>query len=293
MTRLLVPGLLAWAIAGAAPAYAQGADTSGAGSEAHLAPAAGQAPGDTLTLHVGGRMSGAGSYQRLMAEADSLLKLRGGSHAENAQLYLSWDAPWGSRRARAVRMPACGDSTRADTLYLSFYPGRSTEHFNGFTGQLRFLATGNDTLGPWWHMESKGGENGGNVLVEFGPSPDIPGPQPWPTGGRGFALIDRTPTAMRLRVLFAMTLDDAGPLDANVTYTLCRVILRHRPARRLAGCEQPVCVQWESGTLGFGLKDEPEVRRGERFVSYGAPQAVCEPFREPRVQTWKPKAPLK
>ena len=248
-------------------------------------------PASTDRAHAGARMSGAGSYQRLMAEADSSLKLRGGSHAENTQLYLSWNAPWGMKRAAKTRMPACADSTRADTLYLSFYPGRSAEHFTGFTGELKFLATGNDTLGPWWHMESKGGENGGNVLVEWGPSPDIPGRQPWPTGGRGFALMDHTPSAMRLRLLFAMTLDDAGPLDSTATYTLCRLIIRHHRVGTLAGCAQPMAVQWTKATLGYALNDEPEVRRGERLVSYSGPYSICEPFHdEASTKAWKPPA---
>lgn len=268
MTRFFV-GVFVLALALAGAAFA----------EARAAPA------PTDSVHVG-RMSGNGAYVRLMLEADSLLKLRGGSHAENAQLYLAWDAPWGTKRAEKTRMPACDDSTRSDTLYLSFYPGRPATHFTGFTGELKFLATGSDTLGPWWHMESKGGENGGNILVEWGPSPDMPGRQPWRTAGHGFALIDRTPTAMRLRLLFAQALDDAVPLDSAATYTLCRVIVRHRRVRQLAGCQQPVVVQWARATFGFELKDEPVVERGERLVSYAGPYSICEPFHE-TSKAWK------
>ena len=236
-------------------------------------------------------MSGPGALDSLLAQADRAVKARGGVHAENAQLYLSWNAPWGQKRAKQVRMPACDDSTRADTLYLSFYPGRTSEHFSGVTAQVRFLATGTDTLGPWWHMESKGGENGGNIRVEWGPSPDMPGPQPWRVEGHGFAMLERTSTAVRLQLLYAETLDDAGPNAANVTYTLCRVIIHHRPSRKLAGCEQPVAVQWLQATLGYALKDEPKVSRGERFVSYSGPLSICDAFRESGVQMLKPKLP--
>ena len=237
------------------------------------------------------RLRGAGSYQRLMAEADSLLKLRGGSHAEDAQLYLAWNAPWGMKRSLGTRTPAARDTSGADTLYLSFYPGRPSSGFMGFSGELQFRATGPDTLGAWWHMESKGGENGGNILVEFGPSETLPGRQPWVTAGQGFAIIDRTPTSMRLRALFAVSVNDAAPIAPDTTYTLCRVIIRHHRATRLAGYGQPVCVEWTSGKFGFALKDEPEVRRGERFVGYGGGAAVCDVSRGPRVQVWKPKAP--
>jgi hypothetical protein len=241
---------------------------------------------DTSRRH---KLLGTETFQRIMTEADSVLRSRGGSHAENAQLYLSWNAPWGMPRARLAHVPQCADSVVEDTLFLSFYPGRASSGFMGYTAQLQLHATGSDTLGTWWHSESKGGENGGSVRVEWGPSPDMPGRQPWSTPGRGFVLSDRTPWSVRLRLLFAMTLDDAPPLDSTLTYTLCRVIFRHHPERQLAGCGQPVCIEWEKSTFGFALKDEPEVSRGERFVSYGDGGAACEAFRAARVKAWGPK----
>lgn len=224
----------------------------------------------------------------LLAEADSALKVRGGSHAENAQLYLSWNAPYGMKRAAATRPIVCADTTATDTLWLSFYPGRRSDAFTGFSAEIKFHSAGPDSLASWWHMESKGGENPGNMQVEFGPGPDFPGLQPWVANGQGFALLDRTPAALRLRTGFAVSLDDAGPIGSDTTYTLCRIILRHRRAGRLAGCAQPVCVEWASGRFGFALKDEPEVRRGERFVSWGASGALCNPIRNSSVRTWRP-----
>jgi hypothetical protein len=96
---------------------------------------------------------------------------------------------------------------------------------------------------------------------------------------------------MRLRLLLAETLDDAGPLDSTATYTLCRVIVRHRRTQALAGCQQPVAVQWAKATFGFALKDEPEVSRGERLVSWAGPYSICEPFHETGVKAWKLPAP--
>src|ERR1044072_3467543 len=55
-------------------------------------------------------------YQGAMDRADSLLKLRGGAHAEYAQLYMAWNAPWGTPGASRVRMPACDDTAGCDTL---------------------------------------------------------------------------------------------------------------------------------------------------------------------------------
>lgn len=229
------------------------------------------------------------NVQRLLAEADSMLKLRGGVHAEDAQLFLSWNAPWGQRRARTALTPRCDDTTAVDTLYLSFLPGRTSQGFNGFTSRLTFHSASADTLGPWWHMESRGGENGGNLLVEFGPSPDMPGPQPWNVSGQAVSQLKRTPRDVDLTLLFAVNHLMARPIVADTIYTLCRVLVRHRRATRLSGCGQPVCIEWSRATMAFAIKDEPEVRRGERFVTYGAEGTSCREWRDSRTQPWKPK----
>jgi hypothetical protein len=230
-----------------------------------------------------------GALQRLMAHQDSVVKAQGGPRADNAQLFLSWSAPWGSKRAQQARKPACADSTAEDTLYLSFLPGRVGKTFTGFTAQVLFHATAGDTLGPWWHMEGKGGENAGSMRVEWAAVPGFVWKQPFPVTGQGGVLLDRTPQVARLRMVFAVPYEEAGPVAADSIYTLCRLIFKHRPSRRLAGCDRPVCVEWEKATLAFGAKDEPEVSRGERFVAFAGPYSICEPFKGPRVAAWKPK----
>jgi hypothetical protein len=230
------------------------------------------------------------SMNEMLAEADSALRARGGSHAEHAQLYLSWNAPYGMPRASSQRAPVCGDTTAVDTLYLSFLPGRTTDSFTGFSAELRFHATGGDTLGPFWHMEGKGGANPGNLQVEFGPSETIPGVQPWTVAGQGLAFLDHTPDAMRLRTIFAVAFEQRSHVDSARVYTLCRILVRHRRTATLAGCEQPVCVEWASARFGFALKDEPEVRRGERFVVWGRDATACDASRGPRAPVWRPGA---
>jgi len=232
-----------------------------------------------------------GAITRLMAQAESEVKAQGGPKADNAELFLSWNAPWGSKRARQARTPSCSDSTVEDTLFLSFTPGRVGKKFTGFTAQILFHATGGDTLGSWWHMEGRGGENAGALRAEWAAVPGFGWKQPFPATGRGFVLLDRTPQVARLRMVFAVPYEDAGPIAADSVYALCRVILKNRPARALAGCHQPVCVEWGKATLAFGPKDEPEVSRGERFVAFAGPYAICEPFKGPRVAAWKPPKP--
>ena len=232
-----------------------------------------------------------GGLQRVLTQSDSAVKARGGPRADEAQLYLTWSTPWGTRRAAQARTPACADSTREDTLVLSMVTGRDAERFTGFTAQLVFHATGSDTLGPWWHMEGKGGENAGSLRTEWATNPQFTWTQPFRAQGQGFVILERTPTSARLKMVYAVPYEAATPVRRDTLYSLCRVILKHRPDRALAGCSQPVCVEWADATLAFGAKDEPRVRRGERFVSFAAPYAICEPFRGPRVEAWKPKLP--
>lgn len=226
--------------------------------------------------------------QRLM-EADSIVRAQGGSRGDMARIYLTWDAPYGQRRARSTHTARCGeaDSTRGDTLYLSCLLGRPSRGFNAFTAELRVHAAIGDTLGDWWRME-RGAANAGSVVVEYGPTPVLPGRQPWATAGRGAALLQRRAGETQLRLIYAVPFDEGVPARGDSIYTLGRVIFKHR--RKLAGCERPVCIEWTSATLAYGLRDEPEVTMGERFVAWNSPDgSVCAPFRgRAATRAWKP-----
>jgi len=266
---LLLAGLLALA------GHARAADTT----------ATGTAPPDSMP-----RKPVKGIAQEL-AEADSILRLRGGSHAENAQLYLSWDAPWGQKRARRERRPACSDSTVEDTLYLCAMAGRDAEQFQGFTAELMVRATGSDTLGAWWHMQGKGGQNPGAMRVEWASLQDWGAPQPFQQQGQGFILLDPSTSVARVRLIFAVAGGQHAPIEPQAVYVLARLVLKHRPDRALAGCANPVVIEWTKATLAFGLRDEPAVARGERFVSYGGPYSLSGQFRGLKTKAWKPPAP--
>jgi len=235
--------------------------------------------------------SGAGKVllSRRLAEADSLVKAQGGPRGDKALLFLTWNAPYGMRRARDTRPPRTRMGTGGiDTLYLAFMPGRQSDTFNGFTAELYFRAAPGDTLGTWWHME-KAGENAGALMAQFGPDPSFPQRQPWHLGGQGFVKLDRTPTANKLRMVFAVPDGSGAALHPDSVYTLARVLLKHD--RDLPGRTQPVCIEWASAGLAFGLKDEPQVKRGERFVGFGsADGGVCSSYRV-RIEPWRPAVP--
>ena len=144
-----------------------------------------------------------------------------------------------------------------------------------FGAELYFRAAPGDTLGPWWHMNGDG-QNKGALSADFGPDGSFPQRQPWAASGFGAIRMYRTAASARVSLIFAVPHTGAVPINADSVYTLCRVMLRHH--RVLPGCSQPVCVEWASAGLGYGLKDEPTVNRGERFVSYASDESVCESF---------------
>ena len=229
----------------------------------------------------------------ILAEADSAVKARGGAKADKAQLFLSWNAPWGQARARRERLPACRDSTSEDTLFLCMTPGRTSDQFLAFTSQLTIHAVGADTLGPWWHMQGKGGRNPGAMRVDWAPTDEAVGTPPlFASDGHGFIVLEPARTTARIRLIYGTPMiQKPQPFQPDAVYTLARIILKHNPGRGLSGCESPVVIEWDRAKLTFAIKDEPAVARGERFATYGGSYALSEPFRRSAVKAWSPPGP--
>lgn len=226
---------------------------------------------------------------RALAEADSATRVNGRFVTDHTQLFISWNGPWGTPRATRSRMPSCADTAAGDTLYLGVQFGRSAEHFTGFTATLLVHATGVDTLPPWWHMESKGGENPGAMRVEWAASAPWVTVQPFRVVGQGAAILDHDRAKGRLRLVYAVPFEQAAPVAADSVYTLARIILSHRKSAQIPGCKQPVVLEWAQSTLAFGLKDESAVAKGERWVSFSAPYAATETFRRNSAKPWSPR----
>jgi len=212
----------------------------------------------------------------VFVRADSLVAARGGAHAPNARLYLSWNRPWGMPGASAVRRPRCHDAKGGDTLYLCFLPGRTSVGFCSFTAHLYFRAVNGDTLGPFWHMQA-GGENAGAMIAQAGPDSTFPQRTPWPETAYCEGGMEHTSRSAHVKVMAAVRYDHARPVIPDSIYTLARLVIRH--ARDLPGCDQPVCVEWANAQLGYWIHDEPWVNLGERFVTYGGDTKLCDQFR--------------
>lgn len=224
----------------------------------------------------------------VITEADSLVKARGGARADHARLLLSWRAPWGERGAVTELAPALGDTSAIDTLYLCMQPGRNSPTFNGFSATLEFHCAPGDTLGDFWHFE-RTGANAGSLGVQFGPDPSFPVPQPWKVGGTGRPSWVPTSSGAQLKLVFAVPYTEAAPVDSATIYALGRVIIRHRRAA-LSGSAQPMCIEWREASLAFAMRDEPVVRRGERFAAWslGGADACGTARGVGRPAGWKP-----
>lgn len=200
------------------------------------------------------------------------------------RIFLSARAPFGAPGALTTLAPACGDTTRRDTLYLCFEPAKDESTMIGFSAEVHVYAQPGDTLGSFWAME-RGGANNGGMVVTFGPDETFPQPQPWPVQGVGSALYDRTPASARFRFLYAMPLGKAGPVQAGRRYVLGRILLGSKHAG-LEGCERPVCIEWHTATVQYRAGEKLIVNHtGSRWLPRGANEESCRG----RIPAWRPR----
>jgi hypothetical protein len=205
-------------------------------------------------------------------------------------IHLSWRQPWGHPGAVEHLTVACDDTARVDTLYLTFEPGRSTPTFLGMYARLRFIPATGDTLMPFWHFQ-RGTENTGGLWAWFDSDSALPVPDPWAAAGTGAPLYVQGPDGGRLDLIYAVANTVAGPVEATRTYCYGRIMIHHRWLKRAAGCERPLCSQWDEAKLSFG--NGPDVEAGvggHRFVTWNSTDgSVCVPVqRALRTRVWRP-----
>ena len=209
--------------------------------------------------------------------------------SDESQIYLSWRAPYGSPRALQDLAVAAGDTTREDTLYLTCDIGTDSPQLNSMTGRLLVHAKIGDTLSSYWHF-GHATEDPQRVRVLWGSDSARAVRFPW-SGARGMGGIhyDCDAGTGELRLIYAVPDDQARPVAYGDRYVLARLVFQ-RPAAA-ADVRHPVCIEWARATLGLTLNFEPEVTRGDRFVSWNARGvAVCGDFRGPlKPKVWKPR----
>jgi hypothetical protein len=209
-------------------------------------------------------------------------------------LYVSWGAPWGTPRAKAMVSAPCGAEAAYDTLYLTFDPGRSSPTFFGLMGEVYFRATAPDTLGPLWSFNDRP-EIENNFDVQFpGPRDSTWGaPSPWKGQGFGAKKYDRTAGTGRLQIVYAVPEQVTGPVTAGKRYTFARVIVP-RGVTSMGRCVQPVCIEWATAGVTFEV-DAGEVdavrQGGSRFATWNSKDGrSCADYTGILTPSgWKPK----
>ena len=211
-----------------------------------------------------------------------------------SEVYLAWHAPYGEPRATDALAVSCGDSTAADTLWLSFKPGRGSPAFAGFSATLMFRPVGPDSLGNFWRTGC-GTPLPAGFSARF--DPDLGYRQPWRVQGAGGTFYDCREGGARLRMVWAVPANQASGINADTLLALGRIVIHHPPAR-FARCNEPVCIEWTEAELVYEVGAWGAVKlahQGDhRFVSWNATGSdVCAPLRGHSVirpKPWSPKA---
>ena len=210
-----------------------------------------------------------------------------GTDPDGGRIHLTWNAPHGQPRATESLIAACGDSMRVDTLWLTFEPGKDSQGFLGMTGEVTLWPAPGDTLDPHWNFGE--GQKVRRLRVEFNPDSTRGLERAWRDGGIGRFGYFYSGRSGTIRMIQAVGSSDALPVRAGVSYPLARALVP-RPASAEV-CKRPICFEWQWATMGYGYGDEPQVRRGSRYVSWN-PQTgrdACATMRQvgaPRA--WRP-----
>lgn len=213
------------------------------------------------------------------------------AQADEPHIFLSWHAPWGFPRATDTLISDC-DTTRSDTLWLSFDSGKASPTYLGFQATLLFHPAPGDTLLGWWTEDFEKGKPP-FFQIELEPVPGLGYPQPYRTNGAGGTKYDGVGPDARYRMIYATPLDKAIGIQRG-NYVLARLVIRRPPAGN-AACGKPLCIEWADAHLSFGVgADQATVKTGpHRFVSLNSPGgAVAVPYRRAaQLNGWKLKGP--
>jgi hypothetical protein len=191
------------------------------------------------------------------------------ARAGEARIFLSWGAANDLPGATSRLARTCGDTSRVDTLYLSFEPGRACSTFVGITANLWFSSMDGDSLGAEWQAgEARALPRG--MKLEFGRDLASGYPFPWESPGIGdYGYLRPVKTAGQLRIIYAVSSRSVARVEGGKRYGFARLLVR-RPAAGAPGCEQRVCVGWTEGTLAYSTQEEVSVTEGVKYVGINA-----------------------
>lgn len=210
-----------------------------------------------------------------------------GAPADPPEVYLSWHAPWGEPRAADTLSASC-DTTRADTLWMSFDPGKPSPTFVGYTATLLFHPALGDTLTGWW---TRNYYTGKPPFMDIGLEP-VPGygyPMPYRRNGGGGSQYDGLTHDARFRMIYAAPSTELTSIDRK-RYVLARLIM-HPPPQTDPACGRPICIEWSESELNFDLTNGRAIVTSgtHRFVTINSRGGeVATPYRRAaQLKGWK------
>jgi len=207
------------------------------------------------------------------------------------ELFISWHAPPGYPGASDTLVTACDDSTRIDTLFVGFSLSRALPQVQAVSAVLYFHPLDGDTLGPFWFFK-RGWPNQGNMLIELHPSHGFVCPTPWAKDGAGSVAYDHRSGRGRLDLIYGVNEADAKAVGRDQPLCFAMVLIHHRRLE-LAGCSQPVCVEFASAKIRYQDDREIEVTGGElSFLPWnaGGREEARSRIRHSVVKPWQPKS---
>jgi hypothetical protein len=171
----------------------------------------------------------------------------------------------------------CGDSTRTDTLYLSYRMPTGRPVFTGIVGTLLFQPQFDDSLASFWMIE---GHNPPFMKVEFPADTASAFRAGWKAAGVGGYRFYPNPTQGMLRLIFAVPATAAQPIDAGI-YCFARVVIQ-RPLRG-ERCDQGLCVEFRDAKFSYSVNDLSEIAEQVRasYATINSPLGLaCVKYRQ-------------
>lgn len=179
------------------------------------------------------------------------------------RIFLSWNAPYGSPRAVQDLRAAC-DSTRRDTLYVCFDPGRDSTELVAIDAELRLWPADGDTLDRHWWFESR--SNPAHLKADFNVA-DVPGATaPWSESGAGGIRTTSSADSARIRLVWAVRSRDFAVVRGGHRYSYARIVVPRPPPG--PACARPVCIELTYARLTYEVGRRDLVRRGVRWATW-------------------------
>lgn len=208
-------------------------------------------------------------------------------------ILLSWHGPFGMPGSASEVTAACNDTTQSDTLYLMVDPGRPISGPLAMEAVLLFHAPPGDTLEPFWFFKRNWDNNGG-LVVDFDRLAGFPCEVPWPLRplGNGRVSYDHRSGRGRLDLSFVAPATGGSGISPDVRYCVARVVIKQKRPW-LAGCRQPVCIEFASLRLAPRFGPDIVITRGEhRFATWNSgPGGCASSRRNGTVRAWRPGVP--